>query len=161
MGVFFQDPDIRKNIFHFPASPAINDTLSVYLPTSGTGSLNSVEIRFAIQEIFARKRKRARSAGNGGGVGEVRKATTVSLSTLMTSACTSQIRPRSDSPFLRNAPTDGHTDTQTDTQTHRQTPLLYIYIDSIADIRDQFWKFYASLYSVLGCVKGVGVILTT
>ena len=39
----------------------------------------------------------------------------------MNSACASQIRPRSDSPSLRNARTDGHTDTQTDTSP------LYIY----------------------------------
>ena len=79
VGVFFQDPDISKNIFSFPASPAINDTLSAYHPTSGMGSLNLVEIRMAVPEIFARERKRARSAGNGVVVGEVRKTTTVSL----------------------------------------------------------------------------------
>ena len=55
--------------------------------------------------------------------GEVRKTTTVSLSTPMDSACASQIRSRSDSPSLRNAPTDRQTDRQRD----RQTPLLYIY----------------------------------
>ena len=32
----------------------------------------------------------------------------------MNSACASQIRPRLDSPSLRNACTDGHTDRQTD-----------------------------------------------
>ena len=42
-GRIFQDPDISKNIFHFPASPALNDTLGAYRPTSGMGSLNSVE----------------------------------------------------------------------------------------------------------------------
>ena len=120
VGVFVQDPDISKNIFRFSALPAINDTLRAYRPTSGTGSLNSVEIRCAVPEIFARERKRVRSAGNGVVVGEVRKTTTVSLSTAMNSACASQIRPRSDSPSLRNTPTDGRTD--------RQTPLLYIYI---------------------------------
>ena len=41
---------------------------------------------------------------------------TVSLSTGMNSACASQIRLRSDSPFL-----------ETLQQTDRQTPLLYIY----------------------------------
>ena len=107
MGVFFQNPDISKNIFRFPASPAINDTLSAYHPTSGTGSLNSVEIRCGLPEIFARERKRVQSAGNLVVVGEVRKTTTVSLSTEMNSACASQTRPRSDLPFLRNAPTDG------------------------------------------------------
>ena len=30
VGVFFQDLDISKNIFHFPASPAINDTIDTY-----------------------------------------------------------------------------------------------------------------------------------
>ena len=30
VGVFFQDPDISKNIFRFPASYAMNDTLSAY-----------------------------------------------------------------------------------------------------------------------------------
>ena len=55
-------------------------------------------------------------------VGEVRKTTTISLSTGMNSACASQIRLRSDLPFLRNALTDGHTDRQTD------TPVLYIEI---------------------------------
>ena len=119
----FQDLDISKNIFRFPASPAINDTLGPYRPTSGTGSLNSVEIRRAVPEIFARERKRVRSAGNGVGVGEVRKATTVSLSTLMNSACASQIRPRSDSPSLRNASTDRHTDIQTG----RHLSFIYIY----------------------------------
>ena len=47
--------------------------------------------------------------GNGVVVGEVRKTITVSLSRLMNSACAIQIRPRSDSPSLRNARTDGHT----------------------------------------------------
>ena len=75
--VFFRDPDISKNIFLFPTSPAIDDTLGAYRPTSGTGSLNSVETRCAVPEIFARERKRARSAGNGVVVGEVRKTTAV------------------------------------------------------------------------------------
>ena len=51
---------------------------------------------------------------------EVRKTTTVSLSTRMNSVCASQIRLRSDWPFLRNAPTDGHTD--------RHLSFIYIYI---------------------------------
>ena len=104
-------------------SPAINDTLSAYRPTLGTSSLNSVEIRRAVPEIFVRERKRVRSAGNGVSVGEVRKTTTVSLSTITNSACASQIRPKSDSPSLRNAPTDRQTDRQTDRH------FLYIYID--------------------------------
>ena len=54
MGVFFQDPDISKNIFLLPASPAINDTLGACRPMSGTGSLNLAEIRCAVREIFAR-----------------------------------------------------------------------------------------------------------
>ncbi len=58
--------------------------------------------------------KRVRLAGNGVVMGEVRKAITVSLSRLMNSACASQIRPRSDSPSLRNARTDEQTDRQTD-----------------------------------------------
>ena len=61
VGVFFQDPDISKNIFRFPALPAINDMLGAYRPTSGTGSLNSTEIRCAIPEIFTRERKRVQS----------------------------------------------------------------------------------------------------
>ena len=65
VGIFFQDPHISKNIFRFPASPAINDTLSTYRPMSGTGSLNSVEIRCAVPEIFACKRKRVRSCRRG------------------------------------------------------------------------------------------------
>ena len=52
--LFFQDPDIRKNIFCFPASPAINDTLSAYRPTSGTGSLYLVEIRSRSADICGR-----------------------------------------------------------------------------------------------------------
>ena len=76
VGIFFQDPDISKNTFRFPALPAINDTLGAYRPTSGTGSLNSAEIRCAVPEIFARERKRVRSAGNRVVVGEVRKTTT-------------------------------------------------------------------------------------
>ena len=44
VGVFFQDPDISKNILRFPPSHAINDTLSAYRLPSGTGSLNSVKI---------------------------------------------------------------------------------------------------------------------
>ena len=119
MGVFFQDPDISKNIYRFPASPAINDTLSAYRPTSGTSSLNLAKIRRVVPEIFASERKRARSAGNHIVVGEVRKTTTVSLSTGMNSVCASQIRPRSDLPFLRNARMDGHTDRH----------LYFIYID--------------------------------
>ena len=109
----FQDPTISKNIFHFPASPAMNDTLGAYCPTSGTGNVNSAEIRFGVPKIFMRERKRVRSAGNGVVVGEVRKTITVSLSRLMNSACASQIRPRSDSPSLRNARTDGHRQTDT------------------------------------------------
>ena len=123
-GRIFSRPVYPQNIFRFPASPAINDTLSAYRPTSGTGSLNSMEIRCTVPEIFACERKLMRSAGNGVVVGEVRKTTTVSLLTRMNSACASQIRPRSDSLILRNAPTDRHTDRQTD----RQTPALYIYI---------------------------------
>ena len=134
VGVFFQDPNISKNMFCFPASPAINDTLSAYRPTSGTGSLNSVEIRCAVPEIFARERKRVQSVGNRVVVGQVRKTTTISLSTRMNLACTSQIRLRSDSPFFRNAPTDGHTDRQTDRQTDRHLSFIYIiryiYIDT-------------------------------
>ena len=53
-GRFFQDPDISKNIFRFLASPSINDSLSAYRPTSGTGSLNSMEIRCAVPGIYAR-----------------------------------------------------------------------------------------------------------
>ena len=84
--------------------------------------MNSAEIRFAVSEIFARERKQVRSAGNGVVMGEVRKTITVSLSRLMNSACASQIRPRLDSPSLRNARTDGHTGRQTDRQTDRQIP---------------------------------------
>ena len=63
-------------------------------------------------------RARAEASAIGGVVGEVRrKTTTVSLSTRMDVACASQIQPRSESPILRNAGTDGH----------RQTSLLYIY----------------------------------
>ena len=108
------------NVFRFQSSPAINNTLSAYRPTSGTGSQNSVEIRYAVPEIFARERKRVRSAENCVVVGEVRKTTTMSLSSGMNSTCAIQIRARSDSLFLRNAPTDGHTDTH--------TLLLYISI---------------------------------
>ena len=100
VGAFFQDPDISKNIFRFPASPAINDTLSAYRPTSGTGSLNSVQIQYAVTEIIARERRRVQSAGNRVVAGEVRKMTTASLSTSMDSACASQIRRRSDLPFF-------------------------------------------------------------
>ena len=121
-GRIFQDPDISKNIFCFPALPAINDTLGAYRPTSETGSLNSAEMLFGVLEIFARERKRVRSAGNGVVVGEVTKTITVSLSRLMNSACANQIRPRSDSPSLRNARTDGHTDRQTD----RHLSFIYI-----------------------------------
>ena len=91
VGVFSR-PGYQENIFRFPASPAINDTLSAYRLTSGTGSLNSTEIRFAVPEIYARELLLARSTGNGVVVGEVRKATTVSLSTLVNSSCASQIR---------------------------------------------------------------------
>ena len=108
-GRIFSRPGYQQKYLPFPGVDARNRS------TSGTGSLNSVEIRRAVPEIFARERKRVRSAGNGVGVGEVRKATTVSLSTLMNSARASQIRPRSDSPSLRNAPTDRQTDRQTDT----------------------------------------------
>ena len=128
VGVFFQDPDISKNIFRFPASPAINDTLGAYRPTSGTGSVNSAEIQLGVPEIFACERKRVRSAVNGVVVGEVRKTTTVSLLRLMNSACASQIRPRSDSLSLRNARTDGHTDRQTDRQTDTSPLYIDIYI---------------------------------
>ena len=58
--VFFQDPDISKDIFPLPTSPARNDTIGAYRPTSRTGSLNSAEIRCAVPEIFARERKRVR-----------------------------------------------------------------------------------------------------
>ena len=62
VGVLFQDPDISKNIFRLPASPAMNDTLGAYRPTSGTGCLNSVEIRRAVPEIFARERREIASS---------------------------------------------------------------------------------------------------
>ena len=62
VGAFFRDPDISKNIFRFPASPSINDTLGAYRPTSGTSSLNSVELRRAVPEIFARERPEMASA---------------------------------------------------------------------------------------------------
>ena len=127
VGVFFQDPDIGKTIFRFPASSTINDTIGAYRPTSGTGGLNSVEIRCAVPEIFAREWKRVRSAGNRVVVGEVRKTTIISLLTQMNSACASQIWLRSDSPFLRNALTDGHTDRQTETS----AIYIYIYIDEL------------------------------
>ena len=125
MGVFFQDPDNSKNISRFPESPAINYTLSAYRLTSGTGSLNSVEMPCAVPEIFAHERKRVGSAENRVVVGEVRKTTTISLLTPMNSACASKIRLRSDSPFLRNAPTDGHTDRRTDRH------LFFMYIDKL------------------------------
>ena len=56
MGIF-QDPDISNNIFPFPTSPAINDTLRTYLPMSGKGSLYLVQIRYAITEIFVCERR--------------------------------------------------------------------------------------------------------
>ena len=126
VSVFFQHPDISKYIFPFPTSPAIKDTLGAYRPTSGTGSLNSVEIRCAVPETFARERKRVRSAGNRVVVGEVRKTTTISLSTRMNSTCVSQIRPRSDLPFSINAPTNGQAERQTD----RQTDTFVLYIET-------------------------------
>ena len=86
VGVFFQELDISENIIRLPASPAINDTLGAYRPTSGTGSLNSAEIRFGVSEIFVRERNRVRSARNVVVVEEVKKTTTVSLSILMNSA---------------------------------------------------------------------------
>ena len=73
-GRIFSRPGYQQNIFRLPASPAIN---GAYRPTSGTGSLNSAEIRRAVPEIFARERKRARSTGNVVVVGEVRKTTAV------------------------------------------------------------------------------------
>ena len=98
----------------FALVSARNDTIGAYRPTSGTGSLSSVEIRCTVPEIFARERKRVRSAGNRVVVGEVRETTTISLSTRMNSGYASQIRLRSDSRVLRNALKDGHTDRQTD-----------------------------------------------
>ena len=95
-------------------TPAPSSSWSAFRSTSGTVSVNSAQIPCAVPEILARERKQVRSAGNGIVVGEVRKTTTVSLSTRMNSACASQTRPRSDSHFLRNAPTDGHTNRQTD-----------------------------------------------
>ncbi len=56
----FKDPDMSNNIFPFPTSLVINDTLRAYRPTSGTGSFNSVQIRYAVTEIFARERRRIR-----------------------------------------------------------------------------------------------------
>ena len=79
--VMFKDPDIHKNTLLLSTSPAINDTLRAFRPTSGTSSLNSVEIRYAATEMFARERRLLRSPGNRVVVGEVRKTTTISLST--------------------------------------------------------------------------------
>ncbi len=62
-----------------------------------------------------------RSAGNRVVVEEARKTTTISLSTRMNFIVREPIRLKSDSPFLRNAHTDGHT------QTDRH--LCFIYVD--------------------------------
>ena len=65
----FQDLDIRKTVFTFPMSPAMNDTLRAYHPTLGTCGLNLVQIRLTITEIFTSER-------SGSVVGEVWKTTT-------------------------------------------------------------------------------------
>ena len=86
VGGFYQDPDISKNIFPLPTSPAIIDTLRAYRPKSGTDSLNSVQIRYVITEIFAREKRRVPS-GNRVVAGEVRKTTTVVECTHAQSEC--------------------------------------------------------------------------
>ena len=125
VGVVFQDPDISKNIFPFPGV-ACNKRHTQPVPSTvgnGQSEFGGDSIRRS-GDI----RTRVQLAGNVGVVEEVRTTTTVSLSTLINSACTSQIRPRSDSPSLRNAPTDEHTHTHTHTHTHIYI-YIYIYVD--------------------------------
>ena len=55
--IVFQDSDISKNIFPFPMLPAVNGTLSAYRPMSGTYSLNLVQIRYVVTEVFAHERR--------------------------------------------------------------------------------------------------------
>ena len=55
VGMIFQDPDMLKNILLLWTSPTIIDMLHAYHPTSETGSLDSVEIRYTVTEIFARE----------------------------------------------------------------------------------------------------------
>ncbi len=106
VGVFFRDPDISKNTFRFPASPAINDMLSAYHPTSGTGSLNSVEIRCAVPEIFTRERKRVRSRRRGRSQEDDHSLTFDPNEFGVREPNSAKI----GLAVLRNAPTDGHTD---------------------------------------------------
>ena len=115
VGVFFQDLDISKNIFHFPASPC-NKRHAQCVPSDvGNGQSKfggdmmrrsrDIRVRAEASAIGRKSRRRRRSQEDD--------------HSRMNSACASQIRLRSDPPFLRNAPTDRQTD--------RQTPLLYIY----------------------------------
>ena len=115
----FSRPGYQQKYLSFP-SVARNKRHAQRVPSDvGNGQSKFGGDTCAVPEIFARERKPVRSAGNRVVVGEVRKTTTVSLPTRMNSVCASQIGLRSDSPFLRNAPTDGPTD--------RQTPLFYVY----------------------------------
>ena len=110
-GVILKDPDMRKEVFHFPT---IIDTLRAYRPTSGTGSLNSVETRSAVTEIFARERRRVPLEGNRVVAGDLQKTTTVSLSNSMDSACASKIGGAA-TPCFEDTRVHGHT------HTHRNT----------------------------------------
>ena len=114
VGVFFQDTDISKNIFRFPASLAINDTLSAYHPTLGTGSLNLVEIQCAVPEIFTRERKQVRSH-------RCRRSQEDDHSLTFDPNEFGVRKPNSAEIGLAVL------EKRSNRRTHRQTPLLYIY----------------------------------
>ena len=121
-GRIFQNPDISKNIFRFPASPAINDTLSTYRPTSGIGSLNSAEIQCAISEIFTCERKRVRSVGKWRHRGRSQEDD----HSLTFDPNEFGVR-EPNSAEIGLAVFEKRSYGRTHRQTDRQTPLLYIY----------------------------------
>ena len=97
----FQNSDIVENALFLSALLAMNNTLRAYCLTSGTCSLNSVEIQCVIPEKFAFKWRRVRPAGNGVIPREVQKKTTTnSLSSVRDLVCTCKIWWHCNSPFL-------------------------------------------------------------
>ena len=92
----------------------VPQTLSAYRPTSGTGSLNSVEIRCTVSEIFARERKQVRSRRRGRSQEDDHSLTFDS------------------NEFGVREPNSAETglavfEKRSNRRTHRPTPLLYIY----------------------------------
>ena len=141
VGAFFQDPDMSKNIFRFPVSPKINDTRSAYRTTSGTGSLNLVEIGCAVPEIFVRERKRVPSRRRGRSQEDDHSLTFDANEFGVRELTSAEIGL---AVFEKSS----------NRQTHGQTPLLYIYIYIYIYI-----YMYMIVITAYSCIKAYVVFM--